>query len=140
MVYSSFANSWTVARQAPVSMRFSRQQYWSKLPFPSPGDLPDPAVEPTSPALAGGFFITEPPRKPQRQDKEVVNMETKLFQIQIIFLQWKRGLSGALPHLPLGHGEGADRKVSDQQVKAVFLGESEASVKLGIQPWFGSLM
>jgi len=75
-------------------MRFSRQQHWSGLPFPSPGDLPDPGMEPTSPALAGGFFTTEPPGKPQRQDKEVINMETKLFQIQIIFLRGKRGLSG----------------------------------------------
>ena len=41
----------------------SRQEHWSGLPFPSPGDLPDPGIEPTSPALAGGFFTTEPPRK-----------------------------------------------------------------------------
>ena len=42
----------------------SRQEYWSGLPFPSPGDLPDPGIEPVSPALAGGFFTTEPPGKP----------------------------------------------------------------------------
>ena len=42
-------------------MGFPRQEYWSGLPFPSPGDLPDPGVEPTAPALAGGFFTTEPP-------------------------------------------------------------------------------
>ena len=54
---------WTVARQAPLSMGFSRQEYWSGLPFPSPGDLPDPGIKPTSPALAGGFFIVEPPGK-----------------------------------------------------------------------------
>ena len=50
---------WTVTRQAPLSMGFSRQEYWSGLPFPSPGDLPDPGIKPTcllSPALAGGFF------------------------------------------------------------------------------------
>ena len=45
-------------------MGFSRQEYWSGLPFPSPGDLPDPQIEPTSPALAGTFFMTELPRKP----------------------------------------------------------------------------
>ena len=45
-------------------MGFSRQEDWSGLPFPSPGDLPDPGVKPTSPALAGGFFTTEPPGKP----------------------------------------------------------------------------
>ena len=46
-----FANPWTVAYQAPLSMGFSRQEYWSGLPFPSPGDLPDPGIEPWSPAL-----------------------------------------------------------------------------------------
>ena len=50
--------------QAPLSMGFSRQEFWSGLPFPTPGDLPDPGIEPTSPMLAGAFFTTEPPRKP----------------------------------------------------------------------------
>ena len=45
-------------------MGFPRQEYWSVLPFPSPGDLPDPGIKPTSIALAGRFFITEPPGKP----------------------------------------------------------------------------
>ena len=52
---------WTIAHQAPLSMGFSRQEYWSGLPYPSPGDLPDPGIEPQSlgfPALAGGFFTT----------------------------------------------------------------------------------
>ena len=52
----SFTISWTVAHQAPVSMGFLRQEYWSGLSFPSPGDLPDPGFEPVSLALAGGFF------------------------------------------------------------------------------------
>ena len=56
-----FVISWTVACQAPLSMGFSRQEYWSGLHFVSPGDLPDAGVEATSPALAGGFFTTEPP-------------------------------------------------------------------------------
>ena len=47
-----------LAHQAPLSMGFSRQEYWSRLPFPSPGDLPDPGINPTSPALAGGLFTT----------------------------------------------------------------------------------
>ena len=54
-----FATPWTVAHQAPLSMEFSRQEYWSGLPFPSLGDLPDPGVEPTSlapPALAADSF------------------------------------------------------------------------------------
>ena len=56
-----FATLWTVACQAPQSMGFPRQEYWNGLPFPSPGDLPDPEIEPMSlmsPALAGGFFTT----------------------------------------------------------------------------------
>ena len=58
-----FATPWTVAYQAPPSMGFSRQECWSGLPFPSPGDLPYPGIEPefpAAPALAGGFFTTEP--------------------------------------------------------------------------------
>ena len=47
-----------------MSMGFSRQEYWGGVPLPSPGDLPDPGIEPTSPALAGRFFTTEPPGKP----------------------------------------------------------------------------
>ena len=57
---------WTAARQAPLSTGFPRQERWSGLPFPPPGDLPDPGIEPASPAspaLAGGFFTTEPPRE-----------------------------------------------------------------------------
>ena len=53
-----FATPWTVARQALLFMRFPRQEYWSRLPFPSLGDLPDPGIKPSSPALAGGFFTT----------------------------------------------------------------------------------
>ena len=63
----TLATPWTVARQAPLSTGFSRQEYWSGLPGPPPGDLPYPSMEPMSlmsPALAGGFFTTEPPGKP----------------------------------------------------------------------------
>ena len=62
-----FASPLTVACQGPLSMEFSRQEFWSGLLLPSPGDLPDPRMEPrfpVSPALAGGFFTTEPPGKP----------------------------------------------------------------------------
>ena len=67
----SFATPWPIARQAPLSIGFPRQEYWSGLPFPSLGGLPDPGIEPVSPAsqaascIAGGFFTTEPPGKPQ---------------------------------------------------------------------------
>ena len=53
-----------IAHQAPLSMEFSRQEYWSGLPFPTPGDLPDPGVESASSALAGGLFAFVPPGKP----------------------------------------------------------------------------
>ena len=55
---------WTVAHQAPLSMGFSRQEYWSGLPFPSPGDLSKPGIKPGSPALSGGFFASSVPGKP----------------------------------------------------------------------------
>ena len=58
------ATLWTVACQAPLSMGFPRQEYWSGLPFPPPEDPPNPGIEPTFPALAGGFFTAEPPGKP----------------------------------------------------------------------------
>ena len=57
------ATPWTVARQAPLSMGFPRQDYWSGLPFLPPGDLPDPGIEPTSHALQADSFPSEPPGK-----------------------------------------------------------------------------
>ena len=58
-----FVTPWTVAYQAPPSMGFSRQEYWSGLPFPSSGDLPDPGIEPGSPALRADALTSEPPGK-----------------------------------------------------------------------------
>ena len=66
-VVSDSVTLWTVAHQAPLSVEFSRQEYWSQLPFPTPGDLPDPGIEPkspASPALAGGFSAPTSPGKP----------------------------------------------------------------------------
>ena len=59
-----FAIPWIVACQAPLFMRFPRQEYWNGLPFPSPGVFPKPGIEPASPALVGRFSTTEPPGKP----------------------------------------------------------------------------
>ena len=59
-----FAIPWTVAYQAPPSMEFSRQEYWSGLLFPSPGDLPNLGIKPTSPALHADSLPSEPPGKP----------------------------------------------------------------------------
>ena len=60
-----FATPWTVAHQAPPSMEFSRQEHWSGLPFPPPGDHPDPAIELRSPALQTETLLSEPPGKPR---------------------------------------------------------------------------
>ena len=59
-----FATPWTGAHQAPLSVEFSRQEYWSGLPFPSPGDLPDPGIKPISPALQADSLPSEPTGKP----------------------------------------------------------------------------
>ena len=61
-----FATPWTVAYQVPPSMGFSRQEYWSGLPFPSPGKLPDPGIEPGSPALQANALLSEPPASLER--------------------------------------------------------------------------
>ena len=65
-----FVTLWTVVHQAPLSMGFSMQKYWSGLPFPPPRDLPNPRIEPGSPALARGFFTTETPGKPCREQMQ----------------------------------------------------------------------
>ena len=59
-----FATPWTIPHQAPPTMGFSRQEYWSGLPFPSPGDLPDSGIEPGPPALQADSLPSEPPGKP----------------------------------------------------------------------------
>ena len=63
VVSSCFATSSTAAHQAPPSMGFSRQEYWTELPFPSPGDLPDTGIEPLSPAPQADSLQSEPPGK-----------------------------------------------------------------------------
>ena len=76
-----FATLWTVALQAPPSMGFSKQEYWSGFPFPSPADLPNPGIKPMSPkshALAGRFLTTEPPGNPKMlQPNDTDWMDTK---------------------------------------------------------------
>ena len=73
-----FATSWSVAYQALPSMGFSRQEYWSGLPFPSAGDLPNPGIEPRSPALQTDTLSSEPPGKPWTTGKSLY------FHLQII--------------------------------------------------------
>ena len=64
VVSDSIVTPWTIAYQAAQSMEFSRQEHWSGLPFPSPGDLPNPGIEPGSPALQADALPPEPPEKP----------------------------------------------------------------------------
>ena len=61
----TFATPWTIAYQALLSMEFSKQEYWNGLPFPPPGDLPDPGIKPASPAVAGGFLPLNHLESPQ---------------------------------------------------------------------------
>ena len=74
-----FATPWTAAYQAPLCMGFSRQEYWSGLPFPSPGDLPDPRIKPGSPALQTGALPSEPSgtklRRAETKRKKEFNLE-----------------------------------------------------------------
>ena len=65
-----FVTPWTIAHQAPPSMEFSRQEYWSGLPFPSPGDLSNPGIEPGSPALQADTLPSEPPGFNLRKGRE----------------------------------------------------------------------
>ena len=67
-------------------MGFSRQEYWSRLPFPSPGDLPDPGIEPGSPALQADVSPSEPPGKPELPGKSLLNFREILMLISILIL------------------------------------------------------
>ena len=67
---------WTVALQVPLSMGFSRQEYWSEQPFPSPGDLPDPGIKPRSPALQADSLQSEPPMLCKVKVMRILYMKT----------------------------------------------------------------
>ena len=69
-----FATPWTVTYQAPPSMGFSKQEYWSGVPLPSPGDLPDPGIEPGTPALRAEALTSEPPGKPMESETEIIRI------------------------------------------------------------------
>ena len=64
---------------APLSIGFPGQEDWSELPFPSPGDLPNPGIEPASPALAGGFFTTEPPGEPVHTQTIMIHLPISMW-------------------------------------------------------------
>ena len=83
---NSFLTPWTVAHQAPLPMGFPRQEYWSGLTFPPPGDLPDPGIKHTWPALAGRFFTTESPGKPFVYVPGLHIWSSNLFALSISFI------------------------------------------------------
>ena len=136
-----FETPWTVAHQTPLSTGYSRQDYWSGLPFPSPGHLPKPGIESRSPALAGGFFTIDSLEKPQifiryhiifscghtRQhvgpyfpDK---NMGVGIFPTQ-----------GSKPRPPLSHpGSTKPFYKSNQKVDQVFRGEGTSDLQCTLQ-------
>ena len=66
----TLATPWTIAHQSPLSIDFPRQEYWSRLPFPPPGDLPDPGIKPRCPAWEADSLPTEPPGKPGNRTDE----------------------------------------------------------------------
>ena len=76
-----FVTPWTVAHQAPLSMGFSRQQYWSGLPFPPPGDLSDPGIEPRFPALQADSSLSEPSRKPEPPETNLSFLNSCAFSV-----------------------------------------------------------
>ena len=78
-----FATPWTVTHQAPLSMGFSRQEYWSGVPFPSPGNLPNPGIKPRSLALQTGTLTSEPPGKPNIVNN---NNNSKIAKFHYIFI------------------------------------------------------
>ena len=84
-----FGTPWTVAYQAPPSMGFSRQENWSGLPFPSPGNLPDPGIKPGSPTLEADALTSEPPGKPHYGGSFIVTeMSLTFFSVTLQIWEW----------------------------------------------------
>ena len=83
-----FMTPWTVAYQAPLSMGFFRQEYWSGLPFPSPGDLPNPGIEPRSPALQADALTSEPLGKPPEcSNYSTIALISHASKVMLVILQ-----------------------------------------------------
>ena len=104
-----FATPWTVAYQAPLSMGFSRHEYWSGVPFPSPGDLPDPGIEPRSATLQADTLPSEPPGKFRIHNKApychqveclpISFSDLSTLTLKMIFRSWGAMLEGLSDHL-----------------------------------------
>ena len=100
-----FATPWTVAHQAPLSMGFPRQEYWSRVLFPLPGDLPHPGIDPvslTSPALAGGLFITRAPwESPPSISKALPSPAVRLLQGPVMMVPLAHAVCSAGLPVPM---------------------------------------
>ena len=123
---------WTVGHQAPLSMGFPEQGHWSGLPFPFAGDLPHPGIEPAFPTLAGGFFTTEPPGKPQNTGLAAVKtrqtLNAKDLQLRPMVL-WSR---------QPGAGQGSRKKRVMQRrsrVSQVKTEKGQMDARWGADPW-----
>ena len=92
-----FATLWTIACQAPLSMGFPNQEYWSGLPFPPPGDLPDASIEPRSPALQADSLPSKPPGKPGNAGP-CFPLQTRAYRMGVSFV-WTTSLPRGLPSL-----------------------------------------
>ena len=93
----TLCDPWTVAHQALLSMGFSRQKYWSELPFPSPGDLPNPGIEPRSPALEADTLTSEPPGNMQQWISTEISFQFFLHHLQARWWLFTKVLSEILP-------------------------------------------
>ena len=116
-----FATPWTVAYQAPPSMGFSRQECWSGLPFPSPGDLPDPGIKPGSPVLQADALPSEPPGTVPKKGnaKECSNYHTiglishtSKVMLKILHTRLQQYVNCELPDVQSGFRKG--RRTRDQ--------------------------
>ena len=113
-VMSNSATPWTVVGQAPLSMKFSRQEYWSGLPFPSPGNLPNPEIEPGSPALLADSLQSELPEKLEENHCRLQGQDVRERSEQLrcqepaeykskeqrlgLFQGWEAGVLGSRPY------------------------------------------
>ena len=117
---SDSATPWIVTQQAPWSVGFPRQEYWSGLPLPPPGGLPDPGIKPASPvapSLAGGFFTTEPPEKP------IKYIQTT--EVQKNVFQMIQGYRNVLQ-------QQSNRRSSNLQAPKIFINTSSTTGWLGM--------
>ena len=108
-----FATPWTVAYQAPPSIGFSRQEYWSGLPFPSPGDLPDPGIEPRSPTFQADALTSEPPGKFQVKGSEIVVQSSR-------WSHWDQEIGSGEPRKLSCSGRGIQKSLKEWRAEIIW--------------------